>query len=123
MKLSPNQTLIINYLADGAWHCMAAADFYMKDDRTRISELRRLGYAFEEKVCDGRCGKKHNARLYMRKLTTRGGVEVAHEPHKLVYVGSNPTPATKCCYSFKVFQSHDPQCSSLKVKTGQQELI
>lgn len=58
---------ILNYLADGDWHCMANANFYMKDDRKRISELNRSGYQILGKPCDGRCGVKHSSRVFMRK--------------------------------------------------------
>lgn len=70
MKLTPQQKQIIDYLNDGEWHCMTNATFFMKDDRTRISELRRMGYFFEEQPCDSRakCKIQHNARLYMRRL-------------------------------------------------------
>lgn len=67
--MTNQQNQILDYLKDGDFHCMASKDFFMKDDRSRISELRRMGYTFEDKPCDGRCGVKHNARLLMRRLT------------------------------------------------------
>lgn len=62
------QQQILNYLSDREWHCMANANFYMKDDRKRISELRDQGHIILSQPCDGRCGVKHNSRLLMRKL-------------------------------------------------------
>lgn len=62
------QQQILNYLSDGEWHCMANANFFMKDDRKRISELRDMGHVILSKPCDGRCRVKHNSRLLMRKL-------------------------------------------------------
>lgn len=56
MKLSPSHKKILAYLADGDWHCMANANFFMKDDRKRISELNARGYVIEGVKCDGRCG-------------------------------------------------------------------
>ena len=66
--MTPQQKQIIDYLDDGEWRCFASSGFFMKDDRTRISELRRMGYAFESKPCNGRCGVRHNARLFMRRI-------------------------------------------------------
>lgn len=68
---TPQQKLILNYLEDGDWHCMANADFYMKDDRKRISELNAKGYVIQGSKCDGRCGKKHTSPVLMRRLVER----------------------------------------------------
>lgn len=80
-KLTPQQKQIIGYLNDGEWHCMASADFYMKDDRTRISELRKIGYSFQEEPCDSRaqCKVKHSSRLYMRRL-------ISAPPQRTLYI-------------------------------------
>ncbi len=77
-RLSPSQQKIVDYLADGAWHCMANATFFMKDDRTRISELNRLGYEIIGSKCDQRCKVAHSSAIVMRKLVTR---PVVKEPH------------------------------------------
>lgn len=66
--LTPQQRLIVNYLEDMEWHCMASAEFFMKDDRKRISELNQRGYEIEGTKCDGRCGVKHSARVFMRRI-------------------------------------------------------
>lgn len=68
VHLTPQQGQIIDYLNDGEWHCMANPGFYMKDDRTRISELIRKGYEIQSQPCDGRCRVDHSARIFMRKL-------------------------------------------------------
>ena len=65
-----NKEKIIEYLKDGDWHCFANPGFFMKDDRTRISELRKLGYTFDERLCDGRCNVSHNSKLLMRRLVS-----------------------------------------------------
>lgn len=70
------QQQILEYLSDGEWHCMANANFYMKDDRKRISELREQGHVILSQPCDGRCGVKHNSRLLMRKLYGNKNQEV-----------------------------------------------
>lgn len=67
-KLTPQQKKILDYLADGEWHCMANANFYMKDDRKRISELNDKGYDIQGERCKGMCGIKHSAGIYMRRL-------------------------------------------------------
>lgn len=67
-KLAPNHKKILDYLADGKWHCMANAHFYMKDDRKRISELNAMGYAIEGTKCDKRCGVAHSSNIFMRRL-------------------------------------------------------
>ena len=71
MRLTPQQKKVIGYLSDGDWHCMANHDFFMKDDRKRISELNNLGYKIEGKPCDGRCGIRHSARLLMRRINKK----------------------------------------------------
>ena len=66
MHLTPQQQQLVNLLADGSWHCTVAEEF-MKDDRSRISELRHLGFVFDEsgKTCDRH---NHNAKLKLRRL-------------------------------------------------------
>lgn len=76
-KLSPQQNQIVSYLSDGEWRCMASADFYMKDDRTRISELRRIGYEIDGKPCDRRCGVRHSSNVFMRKLVKVPNPQIA----------------------------------------------
>lgn len=76
--LTPQQQKIFDYLADGEWHCMAS-DFYMKDDRKRISELNSLGYTIDGMKCDGRCGKTHSSRVYMRRMRSEAPKAV-YEP-------------------------------------------
>lgn len=70
-RFSPQQQKIIDYLQDGNWHCMANVDFFMKDDRKRISELNARGYEIEGTTCDGRCKINHSARIFMRRITKR----------------------------------------------------
>jgi hypothetical protein len=77
--LTPQQQKIIDFLADGRWHCMADT-FFMKDDRKRISELNKLGYEIIGMKCDRSCGKKHSSRVYMRKLKGSPTVEVKPKP-------------------------------------------
>lgn len=82
MKLSRQQKKIIDYLEDGEFHCMANPSFFIKDDRTRISELRRKGYEFDSRACDKRCGVQHAARLVMRRIVAvppPSPFEVFHE--------------------------------------------
>lgn len=75
MKLpTPQQQLILDYLRDLDWHCMATKDFFMKDDRKRCSELNeegsylhQKGYWINSRKCDGRCGINHSSRIFMRR--------------------------------------------------------
>ena len=72
---TPQQQKIIDYLRDQQWHCMATPGFFIKDDRKRISELNQegsylhgKGYYVNGMKCDGRCGVKHSARIFMRRI-------------------------------------------------------
>ncbi len=47
MKLTPQQKQILDLLDDMQKHCFTV-ELYMKDDRSRISELRKMGYRFNE---------------------------------------------------------------------------
>lgn len=67
MTLTPQHRQILNLHQNHEWVCSTAIEF-IRDQRKRISELNHMGYTFEAKPCDGRCGKKHNSRLYMRRL-------------------------------------------------------
>ena len=64
---------ILDIHSDGQWHCSTEIE-YIRDQRKRISELNaeqreKTGYdMFEAISCDGRCGKTHNSRLFMRRL-------------------------------------------------------
>lgn len=71
MALSPQKERILEVLRDKQWHCSSEWP-YIKDDRKRISELnegymREKGYEIVGKPCDGRCGKTHPSRLFMRR--------------------------------------------------------
>jgi hypothetical protein len=66
-KLS-QRNRIIEILSDFKVHCLAN-EMFCKDDRSRISELRKLGYIFDETV--GNChdpNHRHSAGLKLRKL-------------------------------------------------------
>jgi len=70
MKLQPNQQVIIDLLADGQKHC-PSVELYMKDDRSRISALRKLGYRFNEGA--GYCKNplhNHRSGVKLRQLIT-----------------------------------------------------
>lgn len=70
MKLSRQKQQIIDYLADGEWKCFATPNFFIKDDRKRISELNEMGYEIDGKPCDKRCNIKHSSGVFMRKLVS-----------------------------------------------------
>lgn len=82
MKFTPQQKLIVDYLQEGTWKCMASAQFYMKDDRKRISELNAKGYEIEGVPCDKRCGINHSSKVFMRRIAKRPPVtkyrEITH---------------------------------------------
>lgn len=88
-----NREKIIDYLKDGDWHCFATPGFFMKDDRTRISELRRMGYTFDERGCDGRCNVSHNSKLLMRRLVS---APQAHQTQNLPRREEKPGPIDSC---------------------------
>ena len=71
MHLTPQQKKVVEYLADGNWHCLATPSFFMKDDRKRISELNALGYTIEGIKCDGRCGQGHTSPVKMRRMVNK----------------------------------------------------
>jgi len=100
-KLSPQQQLIMDYLKDGEWHCMANPGFYMKDDRKRISDLNKIGKAenfeIEGAVCDGRCGIQHQAQIKMRRLVRSKG---------------------ECCRSYQIFKEHARDCVNVQPKVA-----
>lgn len=92
MTLSPQETTIIEALRSKDWVC--STRFFIKDDRRRYVDLNNdgkngepVGYMFSRgwkivgKPCDGRCGKKHKGRIFMRKAV------------KLGQGGTIPTPA------------------------------
>lgn len=71
MKLTPQQNKILEIHRDLDWHCSTAYEF-IRDHRKRISELntgylKEKGYVLRSVKCDGRCGKKHNSMVAMRR--------------------------------------------------------
>ncbi len=68
MKISPQEKLILDLLADGLKHC-STFECYMKDDRARISALRKKGFIFNEGA--GYCTDKthnHHSQVKVRQL-------------------------------------------------------
>lgn len=69
--MQPKQTQrnkILEILSDFKSHCLTN-EMFCKDDRTRISELRKLGYIFDETL--GNCQDlthHHGSGLKLRKL-------------------------------------------------------
>lgn len=60
---------ILQILGDFKIHCLTN-ELYCKDDRSRLSSLRKLGYRFDETL--GTCkdpNHKHTAPVKLRKLT------------------------------------------------------
>lgn len=98
MNLTPQQQRVVDFLADGHWHCMAN-DFFMKDDRKRISELNHKGFKIIGDPCDRACGKNHSSRVYMRKLVEWPDAQVPVE-----------TPVRRCalCDAGAEKHSHAP---------------
>ena len=72
---------IIEIHSDGRWHCSTEIEF-MRDQRKRISELNLESFKktgqplLEAKPCNGSCGKKHNSRLFMRRLIGQNRAEI-----------------------------------------------
>jgi hypothetical protein len=69
VKLQPNQQEIIDLLSDGAYHC-PTKELYQKDDRARISALRKLGFVFDSPRCNMRHNYLHGSGVVMRKLVS-----------------------------------------------------
>lgn len=69
-SLSPQKRRIIELYKDGQWHCSVEITF-IRDYRKRLSEMNHAGFVFESRICDGRCGVKHNANVHMYRLTER----------------------------------------------------
>lgn len=71
MNTTQNDRLKILYiLSDYKEHCGSeiASKVQTKDDRTRMSELKRLGVKIRSVPCDGFCGTVHKRGLYKRQL-------------------------------------------------------
>ena len=83
MELSPQQQKVVDFLADGEWHCMADG-FFMKDDRKRISELNALKFEIIGIKCDKRCGINHSSRVQMRRLVERPDGITVHKKEQHV---------------------------------------
>lgn len=64
--MTPQHNKILNLLSDNRWHCgTEILQLFIKDDRKRISELKKMGYVILSERCD--CGK-HNSNTFKRKL-------------------------------------------------------
>ena len=94
MKISwsPDQQKIINVLKDFRWHCLDSKNFYMKDNRTRISEINAKLFDYELQTgqgwkiisfkCDKRCGTNHSSRIQMRRLMRKSDIQIAPKEEK-----------------------------------------
>ena len=99
MELSPQQQKVVDFLADGEWHCMAD-DFFMKDDRKRISELNALKFEIKGTKCDKRCGINHSSRVQMRKLISRpDGIEIKPKQQVVEFVMRDGVRVAKISYA------------------------
>jgi len=80
---------ILFILSDHKWHCGSEilSKVQTKDDRTRISELRKRGVKLDSKPCDGFCGTLHKRGLYKRLL-------IYAPPELLEQARTNETPNT-----------------------------
>lgn len=71
VNTTQNDRLKILYiLSDYKEHCGSeiASKVKTKDDRVRISELRKLGVRIRSETCNGFCGTVHKRGLYKRQL-------------------------------------------------------
>lgn len=102
---------ILQILSDYQVHCLAQ-EMYCKDDRTRISELRKLGYLFDETL--GNCqnfAHRHGSGLKLRKLINNplySDIPV-HPLERPLYEVYKQT-AKVCCFSFTKFKVHASDC-------------
>lgn len=59
---------ILNLLSDQKWHCgQEITNLYIKDDRRRITDLKKIGYVIESQRCN-LPGHIHPSGLFMRRL-------------------------------------------------------
>ena len=75
--MTPQQSKIIEMLSDGRYHC-PTKELYMKDDRTRFSELRDMGYGFDSPRCT--LCIDHSSRVLMRKMIKKPEVKQEAKP-------------------------------------------
>ncbi len=113
------QDKILNLLSDHTYHCTSEmAALFMVDYRRRLVDLQRKGYIFENRHCT-----QHNHPMKEWRLINSPSITVTRNDWKAMQAPAfDPDPITQyrtCCYSFKIFQTHDPKCSSLKIKQGQ----
>ena len=64
---------------------MTTTNFYMKDDRKRISELVEMGYNIEGRRCDNRCNVQHSSNVFMRRLVSGPVFHMEVKSPQLVY--------------------------------------
>lgn len=84
---------ILNKLSDGNWHCSSELyALFIADPRTRICELKKLGYQLEDRRCQQHNFHEGGSKEW--RLLSRGGVVAAHLAHNQDYAGAIPAPAT-----------------------------
>lgn len=66
VHLSPQEEQIVKLLEDGRWHC-PTAELYMKDDRARITALKRKHFTIIDQWCTDPL-HAHYAKLKKRKI-------------------------------------------------------
>lgn len=107
--MTPQQTQIINLLLDGNTHC-PTVELFMKDDRTRISELRKMGYVFDESA--GICKEpthNHGSKVKLRKLLSTP-YDYTQPP--------NTSIGSDICSTCGWFINHSPECKKVGIKQG-----
>lgn len=60
---------ILNMLADGEWHC-PTVELYMKDDRARISGLKKKGYMIDGSLNCTNSDHHHTSPVKLRRLVS-----------------------------------------------------
>src|SRR3990167_6743898 len=85
--MTPQQSQILNMLADGKFHC-PTIELFMKDDRRRFTDLRQMGYIFDSPRCN--MGHNHNSGVVMRKLVSAPSTQLPEAQN-----APNPIPKVK----------------------------
>lgn len=111
MKTDSQKNRIRQILDDGRFHCsdeiIQRLGGHIVDYRARISSIRKdlrlVGKTVNSEPCKGRCGRNHEAPVFVYWIS-----DVSRTASQLF--------PDRCCYSLKVFGTHDRSCPELKPK-------
>ena len=96
-------------MSDNEWHCTSQYySDYMADPRTRMNDIKKLGYVLDKRICRQHPYHKGKHSKEWRIVSYPNSTQVIPAPKRKQIVEHLPSGEVRISYVNEVFKSEDP---------------